>query len=145
MLKKVGRWFNENFIGVDGDDYAEEEMGSDPMEHSPSDSFRSNALPFGKKAQSSKMILHESPRVRMVVAAPSSFHDAKQICEQLKSRRPVVLNLENVDDQLARRIADFMQGAVAALDASIYKVTSDIVVIAPKDVEISGEYCDIDA
>ena len=141
MFDRMSKWISDNFGGAEEDaDFEEEkELAFSEEDHSPRASGLAS-FPFGKKERAARMVVHETPRIRMVVAAPNSFNEARLICEQVKNKRPVVLNLENVDEQVARRIADFMQGAVCALDASIYKVSSVIVVIGPHDVEISGEY-----
>lgn len=146
MLEKVSRWIYDNFGGTDDEmDFEDENSETEFYNEEESNPKTSGVYPFsfGKRDKNSKMIVHETPRVKMVVAAPSSFSEARQICDQLKLRRPVVLNLEHVDDNLARRIADFMQGAVSALDATIFKVSSTVVVIGPKDVAITGEYGEI--
>ena len=57
----------------------------------------------------------------------------------LKSRKPIVVNLESVEKNVARRIIDFLSGAVYALDGDIQKVSNGIFIIAPNNVNIMSD------
>lgn len=74
---------------------------------------------------------------RLIVYEPESFDDVQSIVNQLKSRRPVILNLEETDKVIARRITDFVGGAVYALDGSVQKVSSSIMLFTPPNVEVA--------
>ncbi len=67
------------------------------------------------------------------------YEDAQKICDQIKLEKPVVVNLEKVEYQVAQRIMDFLSGTCYALDGSIQKVANNIFVIAPSTVEVSSE------
>ena len=58
---------------------------------------------------------------------------------QLKEKNAVVLNLEYVSKDVARRIVDVVSGAVKALDGNIEKVSNSILVIAPYNYDIINE------
>uniref|UniRef100_A0A7C2IVR7 Cell division protein SepF n=1 Tax=Ammonifex degensii TaxID=42838 RepID=A0A7C2IVR7_9THEO len=83
--------------------------------------------------------LHTQRQLRLVVAEPHTFDDAQEIADHLKNRRPVVVNLERVETDLARRIVDFVSGAVYALGGSIQKVGGGIFLCAPSNVDIASE------
>ncbi len=74
---------------------------------------------------------------RLVVYEPRSFDDVQSIVNQLKNKRPVILNLEETDKAIARRITDFVGGAVYALDGGVQKVSSSIMLFTPLNVEVS--------
>lgn len=74
---------------------------------------------------------------RLVVYEPQSFDDVQSIVNQLKNKRPVILNLEGTDKAVARRITDFVGGAVYALDGGVQKVSSSIMLFTPLNVEVS--------
>ena len=74
---------------------------------------------------------------RLVVYEPKSFDDVQSIVNQLKNKRPVILNLEETDKGIARRITDFVGGAVYALEGSVQKVSSSIMLFTPLNVEVS--------
>jgi cell division inhibitor SepF len=83
--------------------------------------------------------LHSQRQLRVVVAEPRSFDDAQEIADHLKNRRPVVVNLEYVETELARRVVDFVSGAVYALGGNVQKVGGGIFLFAPNNVDITSE------
>ena len=78
-------------------------------------------------------------QVRMVVTQPTSFEQSEEICNYLKERRSVVLNLEYVNKDVARRIVDFVSGSVHALDGQIQKVSNAIFLIVPTNYEVASD------
>jgi len=80
--------------------------------------------------------------MRMIVTQPESIEDAEEICNHLRNKRVVVVNLEALDKAEAQRIIDFLSGAVHALDGSIQRVsmTSWIFVVAPCNVDVMGDF-----
>ncbi len=77
--------------------------------------------------------------VRMVISQPTSFEQSEEICGFLKERKSVIVNLEYVNKDVARRIVDFISGGVYCLDAHIQKVSNSIFLIAPMNYEITNE------
>lgn len=84
--------------------------------------------------------IHTATQVKMVIYQPSNFDQTSEICNNLKERKPVIVNLDSVDAELARRILDFLSGAIYALDGSIQKISGSIFVIAPNNVEIDANF-----
>ncbi len=74
---------------------------------------------------------------RLVVYEPQSFDDVQSIVNQLKNKRPVIINLEQTDKVIARRITDFVGGAVYALDGGVQKVSASIMLFTPLNVEVT--------
>ena len=91
------------------------------------------------KRNREKVVNMPQTQVRMVISQPTSFEQAEEICDYLKNRRSVIVNLEYVNKDVARRIVDVMSGAVQALDGHIQKVSNSIFLIAPTYYEISTE------
>ena len=81
----------------------------------------------------------QTQQVKMVISQPTSFEQAEEICSYLKNRKSVIVNLEYVNKDVARRIVDVMSGAVHALDGHIQKISNSIFLIAPTYYEISTE------
>lgn len=86
-----------------------------------------------------KVVNMPQTQVRMVISQPTSFEQAEEICSYLKARKSVIVNLEYVNKDIARRIVDVMSGAVHALDGHIQKVSNSIFLIAPTYYEIATE------
>lgn len=78
-------------------------------------------------------------QVRMVISQPTTFEQSEEICNYLKEKKSVIVNLEYVNKDIARRIIDFISGAVHALDGHIQKVSNSIFLIAPINYEIANE------
>lgn len=75
----------------------------------------------------------------LFIITPKRYEDCAGIIDELKRKKTIVLNLEELDLEIKRQIFEFVKGAVYALEANIQKVSADIFVIAPYDVEISGK------
>lgn len=78
-----------------------------------------------------------SKAVKLVVFEPQGFDDVQPIVDHLKNRRPVILNMEEIEKSLARRITDFVGGAVYALDGAVQKVSTSIILFTPANIEVS--------
>ena len=77
--------------------------------------------------------------VKMVISQPTTFEQSEEICSLLKEKKSVIVNLEYVNKDVARRIVDFISGAVHGLDGHIQKVSNSIFLIAPFNYEIANE------
>ena len=78
--------------------------------------------------------------MQVVIIKPEAYEDAQEICDQIKTKRPVVVNLEKVEYPVAQRIMDFLSGTCYALEGSIQRVANNIFIIAPENVDISGDF-----
>jgi cell division inhibitor SepF len=72
---------------------------------------------------------------RVSVLEPSSFNDAQNLADRFKRQQPVILNLQNVDGDLSRRMVDFCSGLTYALDGNIQSVANRVFLLTPRDVE----------
>lgn len=119
---------DENFEDDDMDLYDEDEM---QMEEEPRGVFSSRAP---KKQPQVKV---DGPEV--LVLEPSSFDDAPGIVRKIRDNITVVVNLKNTDLAQARKIFDFLNGAVFALDGTINKIADNVFILAPRKVFVSTE------
>ncbi len=78
----------------------------------------------------------------MVIIHPENYDDARTIADHIKSFRPVIINLDEVDSVLAQRIMDFVSGTCYTLHGDLQRVARNIFIIAPENVEISGDVRD---
>ena len=81
----------------------------------------------------------QGQQVRMVISQPTTFEQSEEICSLLKEKKSVIVNLEYVNKDVARRIVDFISGGVYALDGHIQKISNSIFLIAPMNYEITNE------
>ncbi len=123
------------FIGLD--DYEEEEF----YENENFYEDENQDLPIStktKKVNNKVVNIHTNNNMKIVVHEPLNYEEAPEIVENLKSRKVIVVNFEELDINLKRQIFDFVNGALYAMEGKIQKVTKDIFILAPNNVEIDG-------
>ena len=112
------------------EEYIDEEVTDEEQEESEDRGF------FSKR----KVVnMPQTHQVRMVISQPTTFEQAEEICTYLKNKKSVIVNLEYVNKDVARRIVDVMSGAVHALDGHIQKVSNAIFLVAPVNYEIASD------
>ena len=95
---------------------------------------------FGRKNNKVVNMQQGQPNaIKMVISQPTTFEQSDEICSFLKERKSVIVNLEYVNKDVARRIVDFISGGVYALDGYIQKVSNSIFLVAPSNYEITNE------
>ena len=92
---------------------------------------------FGRKSK--VVAMPQTNSIKMVISQPTSFEQSESICDLLKDKKSVIVNLEYVNKDVARRIVDFISGGVYALDGHIQKISNSIFLIAPMNYEITNE------
>ena len=80
----------------------------------------------------------QSTHSKIVIYRPVSYEDTMSIIGNLKSKKPIILNMENIDVDVAQRILDFMSGACSAMGGDIRKISAKIFAVVPADYEIVG-------
>ncbi|MDD5923024.1 MAG: cell division protein SepF [Eubacteriales bacterium] len=75
---------------------------------------------------------------KLLLIEPKSFEECPKLVDSLKSRRPIIINLEKIETDTARKIFDFLSGAIYALNGNVTKVANNIFVFAPENVDIAG-------
>lgn len=96
---------------------------------------------YGKESQPHlRAVPDNNPApARVSVLEPSSFNDAQALADRFKRQQPVILNLQNVDGDLSRRMVDFCAGLTYALDGNIQTVANRVFLLTPRNVEVSAE------
>ncbi len=118
--------YEEEENDVYDNDYDEDEQEPE-VEEKRSFIKRTKVVPMGQQS------------IKMVISQPTSFEQSEEICGFLKEKKSVIVNLEYVNKDVARRIVDFISGGVYCLDAHIQKVSNSIFLIAPMNYEITNE------
>jgi cell division inhibitor SepF len=77
--------------------------------------------------------------VRVHLVLPRSFNDAQQIADRFKQSIPVILNLQNADAELSKRLIDFASGLTYALNGGMQRVADKVFLLTPRNVEVSAE------
>ncbi len=119
------------FIGLDVFEEEEDELDEDVQIE------QEELYPINNK-KNKVVNIHTKTQMKVVIYEPTNFDEAPSIVDNLKSRKPVIINLENIDTELAKKFFDFLNGAIYALDGNIQKVSAGIFILAPNNVDISG-------
>ncbi|HWR22815.1 MAG TPA: cell division protein SepF [Feifaniaceae bacterium] len=136
----MAKFFNKflDYIGIEETD-VEEEFENDYYAEAPLEQ-PDNVVNFGSrdKRKNNVVSIPTAVQMKMIVYHPISYEDTQNIIDNLKSRKPVIVNMEELEIECAQRILDFMAGAVYALNGTIFKISRGIFVVAPNNYDIIG-------
>ena len=79
-----------------------------------------------------------SGQFRMVVIEPKNIDECKKLVDNMRNFKPIIVNLERVETDMARKMFDFLNGAVYALEGTAQKINQNIYIFAPKNVNIKA-------
>lgn len=83
--------------------------------------------------------IHTTTQLQVVLVKPDRFEAAPEIADHLREKRTVVLNLESVGKDVARRLLDFVSGVAYASEGKIKKVAIGTYIVTPFNVDILGD------
>jgi cell division inhibitor SepF len=86
--------------------------------------------------------IHATTQLQVVLVKPERFENAADIADHLREKRTVVLNLEQTNKDIARRLIDFLSGVAYAQDGKIKKVAVNTYLITPYNVDLMGDLID---
>ena len=95
---------------------------------------RENVIPLRGKEVLDKI----TTKFKIVVIEPRVFDECPKLVDSLKNRKPVIINLENIEPDTARKIFDFLSGATYALNGNVQKIAQNIFVFLPENVDVQG-------
>lgn len=151
-----------DFIGIEESDELDDERDDDYYREEPSRRDRDrdrerdredNVVSFGgrkesKRHESRASVAQREPSsganlpisggMKMIVYHPVSYEDTQIIIDNLKNRKPVIVNMEDLDVDCAQRILDFLSGAIYALGGTMCKISRGIFVVAPNNYDVVG-------
>lgn len=113
-----------------------EEGAEDEGEDEVAVAVAADAVP---RRRGSVVALSQPKSMRMVVAEPTAFDEVQAIALNLRNRRPVIVNLEHAEREVARRIVDFLSGATYALGGGTQRVGGAIFLFAPQNVDVATQ------
>ena len=113
--------------------------GSQKEEAKAPTGFERKAAPTApeKKAASSASVKRYTEQVKLVVIKPQSFEESPKLVDSLRAKKPVIINLEDLETDTARKIFDFLSGATYALNGNVQKVANNIFLFAPENVDVT--------
>ena len=117
----------------------------DEMEDEYQDEFNvpQNNIRSAELERRNKVVnIHTTTQLQVVLVKPERFENASEIADHLRDKRTVVLNLEQTDKNIARRLIDFLSGVAYANEGTIKKVALSTYIITPYNVEMLGDLID---
>jgi cell division inhibitor SepF len=148
--------FWTNLIGLEEEDEDEEELeeeveevkerkplfGGNKEEAKAPSGFERKAAPVSapvaeKKAATSTTAKRYTEQVKLVVIKPQSFEESPKLVDSLRAKKPVIINLEDLETDTARKIFDFLSGATYALNGNVQKVANNIFLFTPENVDVT--------
>lgn len=92
-------------------------------------------------SQNNKVVnIHATAQLQVVLFKPERFgEDTRNIADELNKMHTVVLNLENTNKDVSRRIIDFLSGVAYANSGKIKRVATSTFIITPYNVDLTGD------
>ena len=143
--------FAQPYSDDDYDDYDEEldemdeeveETPSRPRRSSPfasQDSYSPASSAASSAGFSGQVLNMGSGKQEVVLFHAKTFDDAARAADELRRKKAVILNMENVDKALTRRVVDFLSGSVYALDGSVKKIAQSTYLFCPHNMDVVGD------
>ena len=125
------------------DDFVEEPRESSrkrrpsPFAAANDDDYTAPAAPAS--GFSGQVLNMSSGKQEVVLFHARSFDDAAKAADELRKKKAVILNMENVDKGLTRRVVDFLSGSVYALDGGVKKIAQSTYLFCPHNMEVVGD------
>ncbi|WP_127533527.1 cell division protein SepF [Paenibacillus kobensis] len=130
-----------NYFGLQDEEEVVEREKVAPQMEEPEHEFETSPFEARKHSKSSNsniVSIHSQKNVRVVLNEPRSFEEAQEIADHLRARRGVVVNLQRVPNDVAKRIFDFLLGTLYAVSGTMNRIGPGIFFCAPENVEIQG-------
>lgn len=121
--------FKSIFLGEDDADQEEEYQGVYEGKSEPADTV---------KGPNREVKIAATTTLQIVLARPNDFSEVKSIGDDINEQKTVLLNLETVKSEDAKRILDFLSGVAYANQADIKMMAQKTFAIMPKNVGFSG-------
>ncbi len=119
-----------------GLDVGEENIKTDPEEQPVKKEKKRERVEKSVQSTGTLVSLPGRGQWQVVAIAPESFDDVQMIADHLKERRPVILNLQLVDKDVAQKILNFLSGTVYALDGNMHRIGTGVLFFSPNNVEL---------
>jgi cell division inhibitor SepF len=125
ILSKIKKFFTLEDFEMEAD--AEEEEEIEEIQD-----FQSSRL----RQKSNVISLPSAKQQNIVIMEPMDLNEAREVADNLKCRKPIIVNLQKAEKEMARRIVDFISGVTYALEGNVQKVQEEIFLFTPSNISI---------
>jgi len=126
----------QNSFEIQSSSFKNQSASGNTNKDQPSGDTGSKPLVYGQSSKTQG--LGTTNPFKLVVIEPKSFDECPRLVDNLKSRKPVIINLEKLESDTARKIFEFLSGATYALNGNVQKIADNIFVFAPENVDIAA-------
>jgi cell division inhibitor SepF len=95
--------------------------------------------PIAQEEQERGVVRPLPSSAKPVVVSPSGFNDVQKVADNFKNDQPVILNLQGVDRDLARRLIDFSSGLCYGLEGDMERVADQVFLLTPRNAVVSDD------
>ncbi len=121
------------------DDYYDDTEAADDEEQTDS-GYDFSQDPEEEESSDNVINMNEGVNVQFVLFKPEAFDPTvKDMADELMKRNTVILNVEDTNKDVSKRIIDFLGGVAYAQNGSVKKVAEDTFIIMPSNVILSGQ------
>ena len=145
-VKKIAQpYSDEEYDDYDEDmEEFEEETREAPRSRRAYSAAQESTADFSAPASNAssfngQVINMNSGKQEVVLFHARTFDDAAKAADELRRKKAVILNMENVDKALTRRVVDFLSGSVYALDGSVKKIAQSTYLFCPHNMDVVGD------
>ena len=142
--------FTQPYSDDDYDEYDEDEAAeefTEEVEERPARTRRAPAFSVTSDDSSSSaastgfsgQVVSMGNRQEVVLFHPANFNDTSKAADHLRSKKAVIVNMENVDKAMARRVVDFLSGCAYAVDGKVKKVAQATYLFCPHNMDVVGD------
>ena len=131
----------------DGYEYDTEDDFEEDTEPAPRPRRRNAAEPVAESAPerseagsfSGKVLNINSNKPSVVLFRPTRYGECTKAADDLRARKAVIVNMEDVEPGTACRVVDFLSGCAYALDGKVRKIATDTYLFCPQSMDVMGD------
>ena len=144
--------FTQPYADDDYEEYEDDELTEDgfedELEARPARTRRAPAFNLSddedtgytpKNSGFSGQVVSMGNKQEVVLFHPANFNDTSKAADDLRNKKAVIVNMENVDKAMARRVVDFLSGCAYALDGKVKKVAQSTYLFCPHNMDVVGD------
>ena len=150
----AGIWNKITGVFFTEDEYDDEEMMEEeaaPVNNRAQRDMWSDANDYTAPRRSKRSQVVSMPNtatrksMEMVLVKAKAYDDMQDIANNIKARKVVIVNFEDMDKETAQRMVDFLSGAVFALDGMPKKVSGSTFLFSSSQVDLEGQIMEAEA
>jgi len=138
IFDKVKDLWNSSSARADDDDYYDDYYDDDDYEEQVDYSRQKRRTSSSSSSDDKVVSIHATAKLQVVIVKPERFEEVAEIADNLIEKRTVVLNLEQAQKDISRRIVDFLSGAAYAHDGQLKRIANNTYIITPFNVGLIG-------